>query len=177
VSDVLIALVGILVAVVGTVGGYLVGVAQSRNERRDNALAEIYKEMTLFYGKLISWTDDPLPPDPDRASKESSGVPVKDHVGEQYKKFTRTFYSNAIWLGKETYDSIEEFVQASRVFLNELNRMTGGVGRLPDGTNPKDWRKDRITPKFHEVRDALQAEVEASRSIIPYRIVYMKNRD
>ncbi len=39
----LIALVGILV---GTVSGYLVGVVQSRNERRDNALAEIYKEMT-----------------------------------------------------------------------------------------------------------------------------------
>jgi hypothetical protein len=175
-SDVLIALVGILVAGVGTVGGYLVGVAQSRNERRDNALAEIYKEMTLFYGRLLSWTDDPLPPDPDKPSAESSGVPVKDHVGEQYKKFTRTFYSNAIWLGKGTYDLIEEFVQASRVLLNELNRVRGGVGRLPDGTKPKDWREERLTPKYKEVRDALRDEVEASRYIIPYRIVIRNQR-
>jgi hypothetical protein len=54
-------LIALLGAGVGIVGGYLVGVAQSRNERRDNALAEIYKEMTLFYGRLLSWTDDPLP--------------------------------------------------------------------------------------------------------------------
>jgi hypothetical protein len=174
-TDVLIALIGILVAIVGTVGGYLVGVAQSRNERRDNALAEIYKEMTLFYGNLISWTDDPIPPYPDQPSRASSGVAVKDHVGDQYTKFTRTFYSNAIWLGKDTYDLIEEFVQASRVFLNELNLMRGRVGRLPDGTKTKDWREQRITPKFREVRDALQGEVEASRYIIPYRIVNRKN--
>jgi hypothetical protein len=176
VTEVLIALVGILVAGVGTVGGYLVGVAQSRNERRDNALADIYKEMTLFYGRLISWTDDAIPPFPDQPSRMSSGVPVKDHVGEQFTKFTQTFYSNAIWLGKDTYDLIEEFVQASRVFLNELNLMRDRVGRLPDGTNPKDWREQRITPKFREVRDALQDEVEASRYIIPYRIVIRNQR-
>jgi hypothetical protein len=182
VSGVLIALVGILGtilgAVVGTVGGYLAGVAQSRNERRDNALAEIYKEMTLFYGRLLSWTAEPLPPDPDQPSAESSGAPVKDYVEEQYKKFHRNFYSNAIWLGKGTYDLIEEFVQASGGFLDELNRMTGRVGRLPDGTNPTVRREERITPKFKEVRDALQAEVEASRTDItfPYRIVIRKNR-
>jgi len=177
VSEVLIALVGILVAGVGTVGGYLFGVAQSRNERRDNALAEIYKEMTLFYGRLISWTDDPIPPNPDQPSRASSGVPVTDHVGEQYNKFTRTFYSNAIWLGMDTYDLIEEVIQASRLLLNELNDTKRRVGRLPDGTNPKDWREGRITPKYNMVRNVLRAEVEASRNVIPYRIVMRKNRE
>jgi hypothetical protein len=175
VSDVLIALVGILVVGVGAVGGYLVGVAQSRNERRDNALAEIYKEMTLFYGRLISWTDDPLPPDPDQPSRMSLDVPVKDHVGEQFTKFTQTFYINAIWLGKDTSDLIEEFVQASRVFLNELNLMRGRVGRLPDGTKTKDWREQRITLQYNKVRNALEDEVETSRYIIPYRIVIRRN--
>lgn len=41
---------------VGTLGGYVFGVAQSRNERRDNALAEIFKEMMLFYRGVVAWT-------------------------------------------------------------------------------------------------------------------------
>jgi hypothetical protein len=149
VTDVLIALVGILVAGVGTVGGYLVGVAQSRNERRDNALAEIYKEMTLFYRYLVSWTDT-VDPAPNKPTAESSGIPAQKHVNDQYKKFVLVFYGNAIWLGKDTYDLIQEFSAASRDILNELYdiRRTAGVWRLPDGTDPKDRRRDQITPKL-----------------------------
>ena len=170
VNEVLIALVGILV---GTVGGYLVGVAQSRNERRDAALAEIFKEMSLFYRYLGSWIED-INPDPKEtsAASESSGIPARKHVNEQYQKFTYTFYDvNAIWLGKDTYDLIQEFSVASRDFLNELESMRkiNGVWRLPDGTNPKDRRQERIAPKFYEVRDELRAEVEASLDILPFR--------
>ena len=182
VTDVLIALVGILVVGVGTVGGYLLGVAQSRNERRDNALAEIFKEISLFYRYLGLWIED-INPDPKEtsAASESSGIPAREHVDEQYQKFTYTFYDvNAIWLGKDTYDLIQEFSEASRDFLNELESMRerAGVWRLPDGTNPKDRRKELITPKFYKVRDALRAEVEASRDLVAwfqYRIVNRKN--
>jgi hypothetical protein len=176
----LIALVGILVAGVGTVGGYLVGVAQSRNERRDNALAEIFKEMSLFYRFLGSWTDGHNP-DPKRPTAASSDIPAREHVNDQYQKFTYTFHDvNAIWLGKDTYDLIQEFSVASRDFLNELESMrdSAGVWRLPDGTNPKDRRKDQITPKFYKVRDELRAEVEASRNPVAwfrYNIVSRKN--
>jgi hypothetical protein len=143
VSDVLIALVGILVAVVGTVGGYLVGVAQSRNERRDAALAEIFKEMSLFYRYLGSWIEK-IDPDPKKPTSASSDIPARKHVNNQYQKFTYTFYDvNAIWLGKDTYDLIQEFSVASRDFLNELEDMreSAGVWRLPGGTDPKDRRK------------------------------------
>jgi hypothetical protein len=179
-SDVLVPLVSILVAGVGTVGGYLFGVAQSRNERRDAALAEIFKEMSLFYRYLGSWIEG-SDPDPDKrsAASKSSGIPAKQHVREQYEKFTHTFYDvNAIWLGKETYDLIHEFSGASRDFLNELEHMNkrAGVWLLPDGTNPKDRRKERINPKYFKVRDVLRAEVEASRYIIPYRIVIKEKR-
>ena len=65
-------------------------------------------------------------------------------MNDQYQKFTYTFYDvNAIWLGKDTYDLIQEFSGASRDFLNELESMreSAGAWRLPDGTNPKDRRK------------------------------------
>jgi hypothetical protein len=181
VSDVLIALVGILVAVVGTVGGYLVGVAQSRNERRDAALAEIFKEMSLFYRYLGSWIED-IDPDPEKPTSASSDIPARKHVNDQYQKFTYTFYDvNAIWLGEDTYALIQEFSVASRDFLNELEdmRARAGVWRLPDGTDPKDRRKEQITPKFYKVRDELRAEVEASRNLrlwFRYNIVNRKNR-
>jgi hypothetical protein len=182
VSDVLIALVGILVAVVGTVGGYLVGVAQSRNERRDAALAEIFKEMSLFHRYLVSWVED-FDPDPEKPTSASSDIPAQKHVNDQYQKFTYTFHDvNAIWLGKDTYALIQEFSIASRDFLNELEHMKkrAGAWRLPDGTDPKDRRKElRITPKYVEVRDALRAEVEASRDLVAwfqYRIVNRMKR-
>jgi hypothetical protein len=179
-SDVLIPLVGILGVGVGTVGGYLVGVAQSRNERRDNALAEIFKEMSLFYRYLGSWIEADNP-DPDKPIAASGDIRVKDHVNDQYQKFTYTFYDvNAIWLGKDTYDLIQEFSGASKDFLNELESMkeSAGAWRLPDDTDPKDRRKEQITPKFYKVRDELRAEVEASRNLrlwFRYNIVNSKN--
>ena len=177
-TDVLIGLSG---GVLGLLGGYVFGVlrtlSERRNERRDVALAEIFKEMSLFYRYLGSWIED-ANPDPDKPSAASGDIPVKDHVNDQYQKFTFTFYDvNAIWLGKDTYDLIQEFSGASRDFLNELESMreSAGAWRLPDGTNPKDRRKERITSKFYKVRDALRDEVEASRYLIPYRIVIRRN--
>jgi hypothetical protein len=157
VTDVLLALVS--GGVFGLLGGYVFGVLRTlnerRNERRDAALAEIFKEMSLFYRSLISWTDAPNP-DPNEPSPESSGIPVRDHVNKQYQKFARTFFDNAIWLGEGTYDLIQGYVEASRVIL-------------PDGTDPRNRREEQLTPKFYEVRDALRAEVEASRDILPFR--------
>jgi hypothetical protein len=82
--------------------------------------------------------------------------------------FSRTFYGNAIWLGTDTYDLIEDFVKASRIVLNELTRMRAD-GSLPAGTNPKALRAQELSPKFYEVQRVLRAEVEASRDVIPYR--------
>jgi len=167
VTGVLLALSG---SVFGLLGGYVFGVLRTlgehRNERRDAALAEIFKEMSLFYRYLVSWTDDPNPV-PNEPSALSSGIPVRTHVNEQYQKFTRTFFDNAIWLGQDTYNLIQAFVEASRVFLNELNSIRAD-GRLLDGTSPKDRRKEQLTPEFYKVRDALQAEVEASRNLVSW---------
>ena len=54
-TGLLLALVG---GAVGLIGGYVFGVlrtlSERRNERRDAALAEIFKEMSLFYRYLGS---------------------------------------------------------------------------------------------------------------------------
>ena len=178
----LIAVVG---GAVGLVGGYVFGVLRTlgehRNERRDAALSEIFKEMSLFHRYLVSWTED-TDPDPEKPTAASSDIPARKHVNDQYQKFAYTFHDvNAIWLGKKTYALIQEFSVASRDFLNELEDMKerAGAWRLPDGTDPKDRRKERITPKYLEVRDALRAEVEASRDLVAwfqYRIVNRKKR-
>jgi hypothetical protein len=181
VTGLLLALVG---GAVGLIGGYVFGVlrtlSERRNERRDAALAEIFKEMSLFHRYLGSWIED-INPDPKEtsAASESSGIPARKHVREQYEKFTYTFHDvNAIWLGKDTYDLIQEFSVASRDFLNEFESMTerAGAWRLPDGADPKDRRKERITPKFYKVRNALRAGVEASRDLVAWFQYYIVNR-
>ena len=120
-TDLLIALLG---GVVGLVGGYMFGVLRAlnerRNERRDAALAKIFKEMSLFYRYLVSWTDD-ANPDPNEPTAASSGIPAQKHVNDQYQKFTHTFYDvNAIWLDKNTYDLIQGFSVASRTYSTSL---------------------------------------------------------
>jgi hypothetical protein len=59
VGDVILAVVG---AVVGYTLGVLRALSESRNERRDAALADIYKELALFYRYLGSWTGDDSDP-------------------------------------------------------------------------------------------------------------------
>jgi hypothetical protein len=105
-------------------------------------------------------------PDPNKLTPELSCISVKSHVNDQFGKFARTFFDYAIWLGEDTYDLIKKFVDAGRDILNELNSMRAD-GRLPDGTNPMDLWEEQLTPKFYKVRDALRAEVEASRAILP----------
>jgi len=160
--------VALLGAGVGIVGGYFVGVAQSRNERRDNALAEISKEMMLFYRSVVAWTGPKQTYGPLTAPNTS----WRDYCRRQYEAFLNAFYGNGIWLSEDTSEMIQEVAEASRVFLNGVDPH----GRLmSDGTSASDWRAKNVLPKVNKVQDALQAEITASRSIIPYRIVIKKN--
>jgi hypothetical protein len=166
--DLFLALAG---GVVGLVGGYVFGVLRTlterRNERRDAALAEIFKEMDLFHRYLGSWADDPTRgPDAPSAASISSGISARKHANDQYQKFVLAFHGNAIWLGKDTYELIREFSDVSMDFLNGLNSMMAGATHLPDGTQPKVRWKDQINPKYKKIRDTLRAEIEASRTII-----------
>ncbi len=156
-------LTALLGAGVGTFGGYLVGLAQSRNERRDNALAEISKEMMLFYRGVVTWTS----PDETSGPLTEPGTSWHDHCMRQYAAFIDALYANEIWLGKATHEKIQEVAEAGRVFLNGVDTR-GRV--MQDGTSAWDWRAERLAPKLNEVQDVLRAEVEASRYIIPYRI-------
>lgn len=165
-------LVGLLAtvigAVIGVVGGYFFGVARSRNERRDNALAEVSKEMMLFYRGVVSWTA----PNETRGPFTDPDAGWQDSCRGQYEKFIDALYGNEIWLGKATKDMIQEFAEAGRIFLNGVDKR----GRfMQDDTSAWAWRDENLSPKLEKVQDALRAEVEASRYILPWRIVVRKD--
>lgn len=67
---------------------------------------------------------------------------------------------------------IQGFAETGRVFLNGVDERGR---RMSDGTSAWDWRDENLSPKLEEVQEALRSEVEASRYIIPYRIVIKKN--
>jgi hypothetical protein len=177
VTDGLLALGSLVVgALGGALGGYVFGVLRTlnerRNERRDAALEEIFKEMSLFYRGIVGWSHSPTP----GSFSPEWGIAWKEYVNKQYPQFLRAFYSNAIWLGKDTYDLLEEFVQACRNVLNEFNSGMRADGRLADGTDPRDRWEEQIKPQFYAVQEKLVDEFETSRFIIPYRIVIRENR-
>ena len=72
------ASIALVSGVVGLLGGGYVGyvfgvlrtLSESRNDRRDAGLAEIYKELSLFHRYLASWTADY---DPDKPTAASAG--------------------------------------------------------------------------------------------------------
>lgn len=167
-TNVAALLAAVLGAGVGTVGGYVFGVSQSRNERRDNALAEIFKEMMLFYRGVVAWTA----PNQTTGPITEPGTTWRDHCRRQYEVFISAYQGNAIWLGKDTQEMIQEVAQAGMDFLNGVD--THGRG-MSDGTRAWDWRANNLMPKLDKVQDALRSEVEASRYIIPYRIVIKKS--
>jgi hypothetical protein len=148
VTEALIALVtGAVTGVLGLLSGYVFGVLRTlnerRNERRDVALAEIFKEMDLFHRYLGSWADDPTPgPNEPSAASKASGIPARKHVSDQYNKFVLAFHGNAIWLGKDTYELIQEFSAEGMGLLNGLSSTMAGSTHLPDGTRPKARWKD-----------------------------------
>lgn len=154
--------------VIGLVGGYVFGVAQARAERRDSALAEIFKEMMLFYRSVVAWTSEHDTTGP-IVDPESTW---KEFCRKQYEVFLDAFYGNAIWLGSNTEGMIEEFAHAGKDLLNHINN---DGRRMKNGESAWDWRKHNLAPKLTVVRDALRAEVETSRYIIPYRVVVKRN--
>jgi hypothetical protein len=127
-------MVTLLGVVLGLIGGYWLGVLRARSERRDEkrdeAFAEIYKALSLFYRSLMAWTGDPSHPpitEPDTS--------IRDYCLKCYSEFLGAYYSHSIWLGKEADDLINEFARAGDELLNELVRDMDEEGRLPDGAS------------------------------------------
>ncbi len=167
-TDVGVAVATVLAAVVAVVGAYFFGVSRSRNERRDAALAEIFKEMMLFYRGVVAWTS----PNQTSGPLTQQGTSWRDYSRQQYEVFLNAFYGNAIWLGKNTQEMIQGFADAGKDLLNGIDHQGR---RMSNGTSAWDWRAENLAPKLNDVEDALRAEMEASRYIIPYRIVIKKN--
>jgi hypothetical protein len=80
-NDLLSAL---LVSVISLVGGYYFGVVRSRNERRDEAIAAIYKEMMVFYRGIVGWI----------------------YCCKRLRTFMDVFVGYEIWLDEDTHKLI-----------------------------------------------------------------------
>lgn len=164
-AEIWVAVATIVAALVAVIGAYFFGASSSRNERRDAALAEIYKEMTLFYRGVVAWTSQEGVSRGPITEPETSW---DDYCKGQYEVFLRAFYGNAIWLGRSTERMIQEFADAGRDLLNGIDQ----YGRhMPDGKSVWDWRARELRPKLDMVEDALRAEVEMSRSVIPWGLI------
>ncbi len=168
-TDIVVALFTLLGGIggahVGVFGGYYLGIGKSRNERRDEAIAEIFKEMSLFYRGMIHWTNYPTSTSWPITSPDTTW---EQHCRKRFEIFSDTFYGNGIWLGESTYERIQGFAQSALDFLNELNQMNG-EGKLLDGTHPWDRREQTLSDDLYEIENTLRDEMEKSRYIIPYR--------
>jgi hypothetical protein len=169
------ALVALVSLVVGILAGYVFGVLRTlnerRNERRDDAIAEIYRLESLFYHSVVSWTANPTSAPPTASNWEL-------HCRNLYREFTDAYHANSIWLGSDTYELIKEFGHAGKDILNEFRHMDRN-GQLPSGKSAWDRRAEVLMPKHDKVEDALRTEMEWSRSLtralIPTRLVNRRN--
>ena len=161
----------LLASVISLVGGYYFGVVRSRNERRDAAIAEIFKEMMLFYRGIQGWIDDP------------KGGPLvecdtswEDHCWKRYAVFLDALHGYEIWLDEATYKLMQDFAHAGREVLNRFS-LPRAVNE-PDADRMAEWdrlRMDLLARRLNEATDAMKAEFDDSRYIIPYRIVFKKD--
>ena len=149
--------------VAGSLLGYVFGVLRTlnerRNERRDEAIAEIYRLESQFYRGVVSWTADPVSPPP-------AGGNWEDYCRNLFREFTDVYHANSIWLGKDTYELIMEFGQAGMAILNEFRHMTS-AGYLRDGAGRGTYATRCSGRRHDKVEDALRTEMEWSRSLIP----------
>ena len=74
----------LLASVISIVGGYYLGVVRSLNERRENAIADIFKEMMLFYRGILGWIADPRPNGSPDVEPETTW---KDYCWKRYAVF------------------------------------------------------------------------------------------
>jgi len=165
-NDLLSAL---LVSVVSLVGGYYFGVVRSRNERRDGAIAEIYKEMMLFYRGILGWIDDPRP---NGSPDVEPDTPWKDYCWKRFEMFMDVFEGYEIWLDEETHKLIQEFELAGLEAMNKFS-----LPRAVNETHAErraEWdplRRDVLAPKLNKASDALRAEMQAAPTTFLWRLI------
>ncbi len=165
-------LAALLAGVVGLVGGYVFGIAQSPNERRDNALADIYGAMSLFYREMIAWMS--LPSEKPYTAPGEPSLEWRDSCAGLGKRFMNTYFGNSIWLGRETDEMVNKFAVDAMGVLFQLARMESDGFVYPEMRRGKDLLEERLAAQYREIGDRLREEIEASRTIIPYRIVIKK---
>jgi hypothetical protein len=159
----------LLVSVVSVVGGYYLGVVRGRNERRDAAIAEVFKEMMLFYRGILGWIDDPRPNgsplvDPD--------ITWKEYCWKRFDIFMDAFEGYEIWLGGNTHALIREFEHAGLEIMKEFS-LPRAVNE-PYEARRDEWdqlRNDLLARKLNKASDALRDEMQPTPTTFFWHLI------
>jgi len=143
----------LLVSMISLVGGYYLGVVRSRNERREEAIAAIFKEMIVFYRGIVGWIQTP---NPNGSPDVEPDTTLADYCWKRLRTFMDVFVGYEIWLDEDTHKLIHEFEHAGLEVMKKF--------RLPRAERRAAWdrlRRDVLAPIVNKASDALRAEMQA----------------
>lgn len=131
--------------------GYFLAISRSSveraEERRDDAIDEVFGSAMTFYRNCVTWASTPTYDD--------------EEVRDAYRKFLDTYYYRTLWLGKDNRKLVDELAQKGKEFVNKY--VTPST-RKHGSITASDWRKDNLLPAIDNLEDALQKERDARRS-------------
>src|SRR5215210_3903993 len=123
---------GLTVAILSAILAYILGVQRARyerrDERRDNAIADIFGALLKFHRMCIaaSLTAEFRPPD------------WRDLLSQSYENFLDCYYTRSIWLGHDTRNLIEAYATESKDVYVEIYNEINHADVLADGTKAID---------------------------------------
>src|SRR5215212_11193892 len=101
------AAVTVLVAVVGVLGGYILGNWRLKyehlHERRAEAIAELSKLLAAVQRGVVGYTFPLQPRDADRREQRAQALQV-------FQELVDCYQSNEVWLARDTSQKVEAFI-------------------------------------------------------------------
>lgn len=137
---------------VGALLGYILGVRRTRTERREerreNAIADVFGASRRHYRLCIRWANI------------GRDCKTRESVYANFYDFVDCFYERSIWLDKDTRELTQKYAKAATTFQEKLERMSP-EGFLAGGTTKATEVLDNeLTPAFDALEDKLNAEMD-----------------
>jgi len=141
---------GAIIAALITLGvGYLLGIRQRRleriQERRENAVADIFGALMSNYRAYGKWADTGKDPEKEQLADDSY------------------HYTGSIWLTEDTREMIKKYAIKSRNFYESLSEEMDHRGELLDGTKAMVLLNENLGTALEKVEDKLRSEMDISR--------------
>jgi hypothetical protein len=119
---------------------------ERREERRDNAIVDVFGAMQRHYRRCITWSRG-ADPEMRRLTEES------------YEDFLDRYYTQSIWMAQDTRDVVKAYALEAKDFHNRLSYEMGNQGHLADRTKAEDLLNAKLNPPLSVAEDKLRAEL------------------